>query len=99
MLFLKKFLTFELHLGKISKYLGRTMFKGKYYFLMFFLDEEDLVYKDDPEDKLYKSHKNSDGLMALKGSDVHETRQTRQKKRARKDSESSNGIFFSLILP
>ena len=65
--------------------------------MFYFSDEEDLAYKDDPEDKLYKSHKNGDGLMALKGSDVHETRQTRQKKRARQDSESSNGGIFKAV--
>jgi len=53
-------------------------------------DEDDMAYKDDPEDKLYKEKK-SLGDLALRGSDASETRQTRQKKRARNDSESSNG--------
>ena len=64
---------------------------------LFVLDEDDMAYKDDPEDKLYKEKK-SLGDLALRGSDASETRQTRQKKRARNDSESSNGGTSEILL-
>ena len=66
-------------------------------FTLFFtvlLDEDDDVYKDnEKEDKNFKL-KHCEKKMLLEGSqasDASSTRQTRQKKAARNDSESSNG--------